>query len=120
MDKAEVKVIRKNVVIVLSKGEKYLVKSLKNDAAPHAFMKYIIKNSDNTIPRGVIQTEVEGCARKKDMTELVRQCGFTGELLPLKEIFFAGTTTSKVRIADSVKLDESQLELLIRTAKLIA
>jgi hypothetical protein len=111
----------KNIIYIqLSTGEKYLVKELGNDRAPHAFMGYVMNHHDTDIPRGTIQTKVEGCATKKDMTELAKQCGFTKELHPFKGAFFTGTTKAKVRFTKTATLTLVQVELLRRVATQIA
>lgn len=117
---AEVRLLKNAVVVQLENNERYLIKTLRNDGAPCAFMKYLLKNADNDIARAVIQTEVDGCVTKENMSELVKQCGFTGPLLPLKSLFFPGTTAKKVRLTDSVYLSPAAVKQLKAHTKQIA
>jgi len=109
---AELKIDGNTVHIRLDSGRRYKLKRFRTDSAPLNFINYVLARPNKDIKRAVIQTAVEGCARKDDMTELVRQCGFTGGLLPLKEVFFNGTTEEKVRIADKALLTRNQIDLI--------
>ena len=88
------------------------MKKFRTDSAPYNFINYTLAHPDTDINRAVIQTEVEGCAQKQDMTELVRHCGFTAELLALKEVFFAGTTEKKVHFMSRALLSTEQVALV--------
>lgn len=109
---AELKIERNTVHIRLESGRRYRLKKLRTDNAPLNFINYMSAHPDTDIKRGVIQTTVDGCAQKTDMTELVRQCGFTSALLPLKEAFFAGTTEQKVHLKSRVQLTNTQIHLI--------
>jgi hypothetical protein len=88
------RLIGNDVVMEFTGNEYTIIKTLRTDQAPFYFLKYLMLHPDQVIPRGVIQSEVEQCKTKNDMTELVRQCGFGKEL---KNYFFKGTTKDKVR-----------------------
>jgi hypothetical protein len=109
---AELKVEGNTVHIRLESGGRYRLKRFRTDNAPLNFINYMLAHPDTEIKRAVIQTTVEGCAQKANMTELVRQCGFTAALLPLKEAFFAGTTEQKVHFTSRVSLTNAQINLI--------
>lgn len=93
-------------------NEKRLIKKVRRDTAPYNFFEHMLGHQKKDITRTNIQTKVEGCARKKDMTMLALQCGFTKELLPLKSLYFEGTTEIIARFKASADLNNSQIELL--------
>lgn len=99
--------------------EKFLIKKVRRDSAPYNFFDYMLGHQNQDIPRGIIQTKVEGCAGKKDMTMLASRCGFTKELLQLKAVYFGGTTKTVARFKASVNLSPSQMALLIKRQKVI-
>lgn len=81
------------IVAILPDGAKVEIKKLRTDSGTYNFMKYMFMNQGKYVPISVIQTEVDGCQSRKDLTELVRNCGFSREL---KGHFFNGTTKYKV------------------------
>jgi hypothetical protein len=87
------RLIGNDVVLEFNDGSYGVLKTLRTDQAPFFFLKYMIMHADQVITKTVIQTEIDMCRRKNDMTELVRQCGLGKEL---KQYFFAGTTKDKV------------------------
>jgi len=87
------RLIGNDVVLEFNDASYGIIKTLRTDQAPFFFLKYLIMHADQVIPKTVIQTEVEMCSQKTDMTELVRQCGISKEL---KKHFFNGTTKDKV------------------------
>jgi hypothetical protein len=91
--KAQVSMVGNDIYLRFSDGTKALVKRLRTDQAPAYFMRYMLVHPNTVIKKAVIQTDVEMCAQKNDMTELVRQCGFDKNLKPY---FFSGTTKDKV------------------------
>ncbi len=97
------------IVIVLDSGEKIPLKTYRSGGALHEFMKHVINRPDKEIPRAVIQTEVEGCVTKQDMTELVRDCGFN-RMLKIK--FFPGTTANKVHFKSEALFSDTELQAL--------
>lgn len=109
---AELKIDGNTVHIRLDSGKRYKLKKFRTDSAPLNFINYALGRPNSDIRRAVIQTAVEGCAQKDDMTELVRQCGFTGKLLPLKEAFFNGTTKERVRVVGKALLTNDQVDLI--------
>lgn len=109
---AELKIDGNTVHIRLDSGRRYRLKKFRTDSAPLNFINYVLVRPNTDIRRTVIQTAVEGCARKDNMTELVRQCGFTGKLLPLKEVFFSGTNEERVRVAGKALLTNNQIDLI--------
>jgi hypothetical protein len=104
----------------LAGGEKRLIKKLRVESAPYNFMNHVLGHQNKDIARSDIQTKVEGCETKLDMTELVRRCGFTGELVPLKSVFFGGTTKKNVCFKAAGNLTQSQLELLLMRQEVTA
>jgi len=99
---------------LIDRGKKKIpIKRFRTDSPLFNFMHYLKINHDKDIVRGIIQTKVEGCASKKDMTEVVRRCGFTRDLEPLKEVFFPGTTNEKVHFRPTYNLKRHQIDLLI-------
>lgn len=88
-------------VVVKLKGQSTVIKKLRNDHAPSNFMRYMLQNPDTFIDTAQIQDEVSMCSTKKDMTELVRQCGFSKDI---KRYFFNGTTKDKVRLVSTATL----------------
>lgn len=95
------RLIGNEVVLEFNDGSYGILKTLRTDQAPFFFLKYMIMHADQVIPKAVIQTEVEMCGRKNDMTELVRQCGLSKNL---KKHFFQGTTKDKVIFTPYAKL----------------
>lgn len=109
---AELKLEENIAHIRLDSGRRYRLKKFRIDGAPFNFIKYVLARPDTYITRAVIQADVEDCKQKENMTELVRQCGFTKSLLPLKEAFFAGTNEKKVRFTSRVPLTIEQVDLI--------
>jgi len=95
------KLIGNDIVMEFTGNEYAILKTLRTDQAPFFFLKYLMMHPDQVIPKAVIQTEVEMCAQKNDMTELVRQCGFSKGL---KGYFFNGTTKEKVKFTPHANL----------------
>lgn len=91
--KAQVSMQGNDIYLQFSDGTKAHVKHLRTDQAPAYFMRYMLVHPNTVIIKAVIQTDVEMCSQKQDMTELVRQCGFDKNLKPF---FFSGTTKDKV------------------------
>ena len=90
-----------NDIVVNLKGKSIFIKKLRNDHAPSNFMRYMLQNPDTYIDTAQIQDEVSMCSTKKDMTELVRQCGFNKTI---KRYIFNGTTKDKVRLVSTATL----------------
>jgi hypothetical protein len=101
-------------------NEKYVIKKVRRDGAIYNFINYVLVHQQRDISRTTIETEVQGCSGKKNMTELAKLCGFTNELFPLKAIFFGGTTKTKVLFKASANLNRDEVELLMKREKLIA
>ncbi len=95
-------------------NNKHLIKKLRRDSAPYNFMNYMLGHQNQDTARGVVQSEVDGCAAKNDMTELAKACGFTKELQPLKAKYFGGTTKTKVHFTATAELARDQIELLVQ------
>jgi hypothetical protein len=95
------RLVGNDVVLEFNDGAYGILKTLRTDQAPFFFLKYMVMHADQIIPKAVIQTEVEMCGRKSDMTELVRQCGISKNL---KKHFFLGTTKDKVMFTPYAKL----------------
>jgi len=100
---ARVIMIGNNIYLHFSDNSKALVKRLRTDQAPANFMKYIMLHPNILINKTIIQTEVEMCSQKDDMTELVRQCGFGKYLKPY---FFSGTTKDRVYFNPESEISE--------------
>jgi hypothetical protein len=94
--------------------EKHHVKKLRRDSAPYNFMSHMLGHQNQDIPRGVVQTKVDGCASKNDMTELAKQCGFTQDLHPLKSVYFGGTTEVMARFKATADLTPTQVRPLLK------
>ena len=99
---------------------KYLIKKLRRDSAAYNFMNYMLGHQNQDIPRGDIQTKVDGCAAKKDITELARLCGFTKDLLSLKAAYFGGTTKLRAHFKADARLSTQQVDVLVTLKRLIA
>ncbi len=108
------------VYATLPSGENRLIKKLRVDSPAYNFMGYLLGNQNKDIPRGDIATKVEGCGSKKNMTELVRDCGFTNELLPLKSSFFGGTTAQKVCFKAKATISQQEQDALTARELVIA
>lgn len=91
--KARVGLEGNEIILTLDDSRKSVIKKLRTDQAPIHFIKYLLLNPNQLITKTVIQTSVEMCSQKDDLTELVRQCGFDKSL---KSYFFSGTTRQKV------------------------
>lgn len=100
---AHVIMLGNDVYLQFSDNTKALVKRLRTDQAPANFMRYIMLHPNTLINKAIIQTEVEMCSQKDDMTELVRQCGFGKDLKPY---FFSGTTKEKVYFKPESEVSE--------------
>lgn len=107
---AELRVTNSSLYVFLESNGQYLVKNLRTGGAPLSFINYVLAHPDTNISKGDITSMVESCEDKNDMTELVRQCGFTGVLYPLKGAFFAGTTKTNVRLARRALLSAIQIK----------
>lgn len=97
------------VRVVMDDDIKYIVKKLRYEGAPYNFLRYILDNPNRNIDLTEVHDKVKGCKAKSDMTELVRQCGFSETL---KVDFFTGTTKLKVRLTQNVNPSLAQLGLL--------
>jgi len=97
----------------LADGTKYWVSTLRADNDPYRFLDYLLKHPDTLLTGSVIRAETKVDA-KYGMTELVRQCGFTKELLPLKPIFFPETTKTKIHFRQTAELNSEEIVLLAR------
>jgi len=100
-------------------NEKRLIKRARRDSAAYNFMNYMLGHQKQDVPRRVIQTTVDGCTGKKDMTELAKQCGFSTDLHPLKAVYFGGTTKTNVRFTATANLTAQQVKLLMQRDKLV-
>lgn len=67
---------------------------LRYGGTPYNFIHYLFAHPFQTINIHDIREQVEGCATKQDLTELVRHCHFDKFL---KSIFFERTTKTQVR-----------------------
>lgn len=101
------------IVYVNFANKKYLIKKVRRDSAPYNFLDYMLGHQNQDISRGVIQTKVEGCAGKNDMTMLASRCGFTKELLPLKAVYFGGTTKTIAHFRATAELTAHHISLLV-------
>lgn len=101
--KAKISLMGNEIILTLEDGRKSVIKKLRTDQAPLFFIRYLLLNPNQFINKTVIQTSVEMCAQKDDMTELVRQCGFDKNLKPC---FFSGTTKHKVYFTPESDLSE--------------
>jgi len=108
------------IYVELANGEKRLIKKVRRDSAAYNFMNYMLGHQKQDISRGVVQTKVDGCAGKKNMTELAKLCGFTKELLPLKSLYFGGTTETNAHFKASADLNPPHVELVVQREKVIA
>ncbi len=107
---ATIKMIGNDVIMYLPNGEEVIIKRLRTDNAPYHFMRYMTEHPDTFITKTIIQTDVQMCTQKRDMTELARQCGFKKNLKPY---FFAGSTKDKVRFSPHANVsDEIVTQLL--------
>lgn len=103
----EIRMVDRTPVIWVAGGEKIRIrKPLRRDGAPFNFLKYILLHPETLIARGIVQTEVEGCRTKNDLTELVRQCGFDTEL---KKAFFPACETKAVKITPSIVVSKDEV-----------
>jgi hypothetical protein len=97
------------IEIKLDDDTKYRVKKVRLEAAPYNFLRYLLDKPNTTIEITEIHDMIKGCKSKKDMTEVVRQCGFDETL---KAGFFNGTTKDKVRLTQDIILSSPQLASL--------
>jgi hypothetical protein len=105
----EIKLIDNVVTLWLSNLGTVPIKSLRTDGPQFNFMNYVIAHPKTNISRGDVQAQVGGCEDKKDLTEIVRRCGFTPEL---KKLFFPTCNQLKVTFIPSVQLPKLQAEKL--------
>lgn len=101
--KAQVQMTGNDIYLSLQDGRRALIKRLRTDQAPVYFMRYLMVHPNTTINKAVIQTEVEMCGQKQDMTELVRQCGFDKTLKPY---FFSGTSKNQVHFSPDAEISD--------------
>lgn len=90
-----------SIVAMFPSGESVHIKKLRTDQGTYNFMQYLFTHQNKDIPLSVIQTEVEGCKSRIDLTELVRNCGFDKTL---KSYFFPGTTKRKVHFVSRASI----------------
>lgn len=92
-------------------GKLYMIKTLRADSTPYRFIDYVLSHRDEKITGTVIRTAIKADG-VHNMSELVRQCGFTKNLLPLKPVFFPGTSKTAVRFRRTAELDSEQMDIL--------
>lgn len=108
--KARINLVGNEIVLTLDDNRNLVIKKLRTDQAPLFFIRYLLLNPNQLITRTVIQTSVEMCAQKDDMTELVRQCGFNKSL---KKYFFNGTSKTKVMLTTETKIPNEIVDKIL-------
>lgn len=98
----------------LPNGVKRQIKTVRRDSSHYNFMNYMLGHQKQDISRGDINTNVDGCEAKKNMTDLAMHCGFTKDLLALKPLYFGGTTETNARFKATTGLNPVQVELLMK------
>jgi hypothetical protein len=110
---AEIKFIDSTITLWLSNMGSVSIKSLRTDGPQFHFMNYVLAHPTVDIGRALIQ-ELEGCATKRDLTELVRNSGFDREL---KQIFFPKCTQKTIRFTPTKEVSVLQAEQLAQKYK---
>ncbi len=111
MDGSERRYVR---IVVTGYGE-FSIAKLQVGRAPFDFMHYLYRpeNSETVITIKDIHKEISSCRTRKDMTELVGDCGFDKAL---KKAFFPVVEKGKVRFRPTAELDAKQFEALKKRA----
>lgn len=108
----EIKLV--NRIITLCKkdpnGFSVPIKRLRTDGPQYNFMNYLLSHADTSITRAEVNEYVEGCSTNKDLTELVRYCGFDKTL---KHYFFPVCTDKRVLFRPLITLSDSDLSALL-------
>jgi hypothetical protein len=99
------------VCALLPNGNKHPIKTLRVDHGPYNFMQYALAHPNTDLPLAIVQTQIEGCMATKNLTELIRACGFDKAL---KRMFFPGATAKKARFKQAVDLTSTQINSLTK------
>lgn len=86
-----------------------LKKSLKTDLSPHALLMYLLSHRGEKISLKEARIRIESFDRVKNLSEVLRQCGFNQEL---KSLFFDISTKTSVQIKKDIYLSKSEIGLL--------
>lgn len=97
------------IVEIENHGSYYIKKSLKTDLAPHLLMSHLLSNRGKKFSIKQVRERIEGLDKVKNLSEILRQCGFSEEL---KAIFFDITTNTSVQLKKDVYLHESEIDFL--------
>lgn len=107
----EVKLVNRTVTL-FSKGRfEVPLKTLRTDGPQYNFMNYIFAHPKTSITRAEINEYVEGCATVKDLTELVRYCGFDKTY---KQYFFPVCTDKRLLFTPDITLADEEMSALLK------
>lgn len=111
---ADIKLVDATVSLWLQGVEQLTLRQLRVDGAEYNFINFVLARPNTNISRGDVQTLIEGCATKDDLTEIVRYCGFNKSL---KKLFFPTCSQLRVMFRPSVQISRSQAEELVANYK---
>jgi hypothetical protein len=87
------------------------LKKLRTDGPQYNFMNYLLSHAHTSVTRVEVNEYVEGCATNKDLTELVRYCGFDKTL---KNYFFPVCTDKRVIFTPDITLADDDMSALLK------
>lgn len=98
---AQVLIIGNRVTIKLADGRRVPIsRALRTDSGPKNFIRHLFAHPNQTVPLADV-VELDGCHAVKNLTELVRRCGFDRKL---KAIFFENCTRATVNLRNEVQI----------------
>jgi len=109
----EIKLVNR-VVTLFSNGPHGFsvpLKKLRTDGPQYNFMNYLLSHAHTSVTRAEVNEYVDGCAATKDLTELVRYCGFDKTL---KNYFFSALTDKRVVFTPAITLVGSDMSALLK------
>ena len=109
----EIKLVNR-VVTLYSLGAKGIsvdIKKLRTDGPQYNFMNYLLSHPNTSVSRAEVNEYVDGCATTKDLTELVRYCGFDKTL---KNYFFSACTDKRVVFTPVITLTGDNMAKLLK------
>lgn len=107
----EVRLRGRTVTLWSSVTDYITIKTLRTDSPQFNFMNYILAHPATNISKGDVTAKVGGCSDKKDLTELVRNCGFNAEL---KVLFFPECSQHRIVFNPSVQIAQPEAEKIAR------
>jgi hypothetical protein len=109
----EVKLVNRVVTLIKKDPHGFSVplKKLRTDGTLYNFMNYLLSHANTSVTLPEVNEYVDGCAKKNDLTELVRNCGFDKTL---KNYFFPVCTDKRVIFTPAITLADEDMSALMK------